>query len=68
MTVKTDRAPRTTNAERVAKSREKVLAAGGRRITIVLPPEENQRLDALMEKHEATATSVILWLINSAKL
>jgi hypothetical protein len=69
MTAKTERRKRTTtNAERVAKSREKTLSAGGRRLTIVLQPETNQKLDALIEKHESTATSVIEWLIQSAKL
>jgi hypothetical protein len=68
MTVKTKRSERTTNAERVARSREKTLAAGGRRLTIVLQPETNHKLDALIEKHESTATSVIEWLIRSAKL
>jgi type IV secretory pathway ATPase VirB11/archaellum biosynthesis ATPase len=65
MPAKTERT--TTNAERVAKSREKTLAAGGRRLTIVLQPETNDKLNRLIEKHSSTATSVIEWLINSAK-
>lgn len=69
MTAKTERRERTTtNAERVAKSRSKTLAAGATRRTYIFDAEASRKLDALAEKWECAPTAVLHRLLELAKV
>lgn len=52
-----------TIAQRQAAARERLLAEGGRRITLAVPGDLNARLQAEMERTGESASAVILRLM-----
>ena len=52
-----------SNAERVAAFRERLADAGGRRLDMTVPPEENASLEAEMRRTGERASEVVLRLI-----
>lgn len=48
-----------SNAERQKRRRERITAAGGRRITVIISKQSNERLLKLAEKHSITHTKMI---------
>lgn len=52
-----------TNAQRQAAARQRLIAEGGRRVTLAVPGDLNSRLQAEMERTGESASAVILRLM-----
>lgn len=55
-----------TLAKRQAAARKRLIAEGGRRITLAVPGEINARLRAEMERAGESASAVILRLVRDS--
>lgn len=54
-----------TLSQRQAAHTARLVAEGGRRVTVRIPPELNARLDAELEKSGKSANALILMLLQN---